>query len=343
MLDSGIYLFVILSFGLVIFQYKKEKRSLWMGIVFLLFCFSLAILAGLLLVKSPDTIYEWPVFMLILVTAVILLALPTILILTFILSGLKLMKREGKGLSHILSLRFGVAYIIYLAVWPMLENAFQNPIYSFIYAYLSFVFVFTLTIFALYTLTNVINLIKVPKKRYRSIIVLGSGLKDGKEVTPLLASRVDKGIEAYRENAGSKLILSGGRGADEKISEGQAMKNYACLQGVPEHDIIVENKSTTTNENLLFSKALIDEQDDVGNILVVTNRYHVLRALLLAKQLGIACDGRGAKTKLYFSINAFVREWIAYLVLWKRHYITVLAVAFVVMASGFLINFYYLM
>lgn len=195
-------------------------------------------------------------------------------------------------------------------------------------------------IFVLYTITNFINLIKNPIKNYKYIIVLGGGLKGGIEVTPLLASRVDKGIEAYRENKDSILILSGGKGVDEKIAEGEAMKNYALKQGVPESEIIVEDKSTTTRENLLFSKKIIDTIGYKGNILVVTTNYHVLRALLLAKQLGITCDGRGSKTKLYFSINAFVREWISYLVLWRREYIRVLISGFFIISFIYLINYF---
>lgn len=184
----------------------------------------------------------------------------------------------------------------------------------------------------LYTITSLLNLWKNRKKKYGYIIVLGSGLLNGKEVTPLLASRVDKSIEAYFENEGSTLVLSGGQGPDEDISESQAMKNYALSKGVPEQAILMEDKSVNTEENLLFSKKLIDAKQSGAqeNILVVTTSYHVLRALLLAKNLGITCDGRGSKTKLYFSINAFIREWIAYLVMWRKQYITVLVSSFVV-------------
>lgn len=110
------------------------------------------------------------------------------------------------------------------------------------------------------------------------------------------------------------------------------MKNYALSKGVPEQAILMEDKSVNTEENLLFSKKLIDAKQSGAqeNILVVTTSYHVLRALLLAKNLGITCDGRGSKTKLYFSINAFIREWIAYLVMWRKQYITVLVSSFVV-------------
>ena len=330
---SGIFWFV--------WQYRKEKRSLWLGISFLAGLLSVLALGGFLLIPISDTRFVWFILLLgsILFVGWILL-FPVVLIGTMIISGINLIRKEGGGLSHILSLGFGILYIAYLIIWPMLNGVFQTGFWDFIYVYLSFCFSFTLFIFALYTITNLLNLLKNPRKSYQYIIVLGSGLKNGKEVTPLLASRVDKGIQAYQENKGSKLILSGGKGADEKIAEGEAMKQYAIQQSVPEAAIIVEHQSATTRENLLFSKKLIDQEGTNGNILVVTNRYHLLRALLLAKNLGIDCDGRGAKTKLYFSINAFVREWIAYLVLWRKQYLKVLAGGFVLIGMGYLLQLF---
>lgn len=144
------------------------------------------------------------------------------------------------GLPHILSLGFGILYILYLIIRLILGNAFENRLFEFIYAYLSFCFLFTLYIFALYIITNLLNLIKVPWKKYKYIVVLGS-----------------------------VLILSGGRGADEKVSEGEAMKRYALQQGVAKSNILVEEQSSTTRENLLFSQAVIEDFAEKGNILVV--------------------------------------------------------------------------
>ena len=91
------------------------------------------------------------------------------------------------------------------------------------------------------------------------------------------------------------------------------MRNYALGQGVPKEQVLVENRSRNTKENLLFSRELIETREkgqtsDPGHILLVTNRYHILRALLPAWELGIHCDGRGAPTNLYFVIYSFIRE-----------------------------------
>ena len=224
----------------------------------------------------------------------------------------------------------------------MLSDMKKNDLWNFLYAYLSFVFFITLSIFALYTVSSFLNLLRNRRKRYRYIIVLGCGLMNGAEVTPLLAGRIQKGMEAYRQNPGARLVFSGGKGSGEVLPEGEAMKRYAVEKGVPEEDILVEAQSVNTRENLQLSYRLIqrDAQGDTGNLLVVTNRYHVFRALLLAKHLGIPCDGRGSRTKLYFALNAFIREWIAYLVLWRKTYVTVLGVSFFVLAAGCLLSWY---
>lgn len=323
-------------------QYRKEKRSLWLGVSFLA-----ALLPVLGLCAVILLIWENPLAQGVLVVGVVaffaaVLLFPFALITTLLISGIQLIRREGFSLSHLLSLGFGVCYIAYLVGWPMLSDMKKNDLWNFLYAYLSYVFFITLSIFALYTVSSFLNLLRNRRKRYRYIIVLGCGLMNGAEVTPLLAGRIQKGMEAYRQNPGARLVFSGGKGSGEALPEGEAMKRYAVEKGVPEEDILVEAQSVNTRENLQLSYRLIqrDAQGDTGNLLVVTNRYHVFRALLLAKHLGIPCDGRGSRTKLYFALNAFIREWIAYLVLWRKTYVTVLVVSFFVLAAGCLLSWY---
>ena len=118
------------------------------------------------------------------------------------------------------------------------------------------------------------------------------------------------------------LIMSGGQGPGEDIPESEAMAAYAVDQGVDDKRIITEQKSVSTEENLMFSKELIDKEN--AKIVIVTTAYHVFRALILAKQQGIKCVGFGAKTKWYFTLNALIREFVGYLQLtWKRHAIAI--------------------
>lgn len=326
-----------LASALIFFiQYKKERRGLLVALYFLLTLLSLSMLLGYLVIRHPLTLLSQVSLYLAALLLISLLFFPLILLIGLFFSAIEMIRKEGRRLPQLLSLGLGFLYLAYLIVWPQTKHAFDHKLPAFLYYFLSFCFGFTSLIFTLYSISSLLNLIKRPGRHYDYIIVLGSGLKKGMEVTPLLASRIEKGMEACHENPGSLLILSGGRGADEKRAEGEAMRAYALKKGIPEETILVEDRSRTTKENLIFSKALIDAREaeggeKKGRILVVTNRYHLLRALMLARDLAIPCDGRGAKTKLYFSINALIREWVAYLVMRRRLFILVFSLAFLLL------------
>lgn len=329
---------------LFLYQYIRERRGLKLAFTFIVMLFSLMLLLAIIFVRFPASFFSKISLILGIIVIVSLLLFPVFLIIGLFFSAIQMIRKEGHRLPQLLSLGLGILYLAYLIIWPLLSNAFDNFFLRFMYSYLSFCFVFFAGIFALYTISSLLNLIKRRHKQYKYIVVLGSGLKDGIEVTPLLASRVNKGIDLFQKNPDSILILSGGKGSDEKLAEAEAMYSFALDRGVPKERMIIENRSSTTRENLVFSKALIDAHEEAllsadpslqeagkknkSNILVVSNSYHILRALLLARELGIDCDGRGARTKLYFSINAFIREWIAYLVIRRKMFIAVLLVFF---------------
>jgi len=169
------------------------------------------------------------------------------------------------------------------------------------------------------------------RKHVTYIIVLGSGLI-GDRVPPLLKSRLDKGIEIYKmqleKGSISKLIVSGGQGADELTSEANAMKSYLLSQNIPDIDVILEDKSTTTYENMKFSKKIMDNITTNYSSIFVTNNYHVFRASIYARKAGSKTHGVGSQTSLYFLPSALIREFIAILALNKWfHLATTLLIA----------------
>ena len=109
------------------------------------------------------------------------------------------------------------------------------------------------------------------------------------------------------------FITSGGQGADEVVSESSAMKRYLMERGIPEERIIEENQSTSTYENMLFSKDKIWEIDPEGKVAFSTTNYHVFRSGLFARRVKMRAVGMGADTKWYFWPNAAVREFIGLL------------------------------
>lgn len=154
------------------------------------------------------------------------------------------------------------------------------------------------------------------QKKIDYIIILGSGVRS-EEVPPLLKSRLDKGIEYYQKNPTAKFVVSGGQGTDEPVSEAFAMRKYLHSQNIPNHQILFEDKSTTTYENMLFSKRIINEdwsdKEMPPSIIFSTNNYHVLRGSLYAQRVKLKAQGVGAPTALYFLPTALIREYIALL------------------------------
>ncbi|MGL4452904.1 MAG: YdcF family protein [Sarcina sp.] len=122
------------------------------------------------------------------------------------------------------------------------------------------------------------------------VMVLGAGL-EGDQVSPTLKTRLDGAIKYLKETQGYDFILvSGGQGHDELISEAEAMKRYLVNAGVPNEQIVLEDKSTSTYENFKFSKDIIEKKtgkyiEDL-NIKVFTNGFHCMRSYFLGKRLG---------------------------------------------------------
>lgn len=264
-----------------------------------------------------------PVFIIAILFALLLFFLPSIIILVFLSSGVTVIRREGLRLTNLLALGAGLIAIAYLTIWPWIGDMTQHNAMSVLYAYLSTLALYFIILLNLYTLTTTLNLIhiKIPQLDY--LVVLGAGL-DGDQVTPLLASRIDKAIQIYHKQASVQLIMSGGQGDDELIAEGLAMANYALAKGLPSEAVIIEDQAVNTEENIAFSQQLMTKEK--AKFAVVSSNYHVFRALLLAREQGLKCIGFGAKTKWYFAINAFIREFIGYLYLKRKFHLIVIMI-----------------
>ncbi len=124
----------------------------------------------------------------------------------------------------------------------------------------------------------------------------------GIKVPPLLAQRLTKAKTIYEQFEGRpKLIVSGGQGADELTSEAEAMANYLMEQGVPQEDILIENRSRTTFENLTFSKAILEDQGLGKECPCGDQFFHALRAGVFMRRLKI--PGRSVRSKNSFLLS----------------------------------------
>lgn len=139
------------------------------------------------------------------------------------------------------------------------------------------------------------------------VIVLGAQMKRNGP-SKALRYRLDEAAGYLAENPGAKVIVSGGQGSDEHISEAQGMYDYLVSIGIDNERIIMEDKSRNTFENLAFSAQFLDKEKD--SVAIVSNNFHIFRATKIAKKVGYenVC-GIASKGEPYLQINNMMREF----------------------------------
>lgn len=257
------------------------------------------------------------------VMAVVFIAfLLLILLLPFMLiaNGIVMIQREGRNLANRLSLLLGIAVLIgevsliSVVVLPYIQSGtgtqiMQAPLIlmmigaSVVYGSLTF------ASFAIYT----VFLQLIPHKRdFDYIIIHGSGLIGGNSISKLLSDRLDKAIRLYSKDPTPPIMIpSGWKGADESVAKADAMGYYLVKHGIPESQIIREDQSMTTFENLANSKRIIDSRPGRKYSVLVTSNYHLYRALRYCRKLGFRCTGVGAHVAMYYWPSALIREFVA--------------------------------
>lgn len=139
-------------------------------------------------------------------------------------------------------------------------------------------------------------------------IILGAQWKDNGP-SYVLQKRLDAALDYLNKNEGTMAIVSGGQGYNEPISEAQGMKEYLMNAGIAEERIIIEDKSTSTNENLMNISEFIDKEND--RVVVVTNNFHVFRACGIARKQGYKhLEGLAAGSYPAMLPNNLLREFL---------------------------------
>ncbi|MFI7386166.1 YdcF family protein [Streptomyces sp. NPDC049813] len=256
------------------------------------------------------------------VALLVLAALGVITLAWFLLAnGVTMARKEGRSPANLLSLGAGIALVALLA---LLTTALALHTRTLVVAagtavvlagYFAFLFVCFLCYATLYARLRI-------RRRADYVVVLGSGLTGGDTVPPLLAGRLDRAREEHARlsRAGRRpvLLTSGGQGPDEKLPESHAMADYLIERGVPADLVEREDRSTTTEENLRFSDALMRAARPDYRCVVVTNNYHVFRAAVTARRAGVRGHVIGAPTAAYFWPSAVLREFVALLLTYRR-------------------------
>jgi uncharacterized SAM-binding protein YcdF (DUF218 family) len=119
-------------------------------------------------------------------------------------------------------------------------------------------------------------------------VVLGAAVW-GAEVSPVFRERINHGVDLYRKGRVRKLIFTGGRGNDGEPTESAAARRYAMRSGVPGADILIEEQSHNTYENLLNAKRLADARG-LRTVLIVSDPLHMKRAVSMARDVGLEAE-----------------------------------------------------
>jgi len=146
-----------------------------------------------------------------------------------------------------------------------------------------------------------------------AILVLGAGIM-GTQLSFTLRYRLDRAAAIYNENPGSIIIVSGGLGDTAIITEAYGMKRYLEQMGIPSESILMEEEATSTFENFKFSQAILDEHfngEDYTTVFV-SDRFHLLRAKLIAMRLGMDADGSHGRSLRATLPMYYLREYFAF-------------------------------
>ncbi len=144
-----------------------------------------------------------------------------------------------------------------------------------------------------------------------ALVVLGCGVR-GDRVSVGLARRLDKALAYYKDHPDVVIVVSGGQGAQEQITEAEAMRRYLVAAGVPNEKIIKEEQATSTLENLKYSDEILRERFPDGyHAALVTSRFHVFRAERIAARYRLFYNHLGAPSKWYAVPMNNLRELVA--------------------------------
>ena len=263
------------------------------------------------------------------------------------ISNIQLVRHEGFRMQNLLGFLLGLAAVGGIVTMYILNESGANTgsltgyyIFTTINAVIALIFSYLECMLISTVFCAIASTRYKIKQPMNYIIILGCAIRSDGTPTPILRGRIDRALKFEHEqyekfSKHAKFVPSGGQGSDEVVSEAECMKRYLMEQGIPESQILKEDKSVNTYQNMAFSKKVIES--DTGNIqnaniAFSTTNYHVFRGYTLAQKLNMTVKGLSAKTKLYFFPNAFLREFIGLLWEQKKKHIIFLAscIAFLV-------------
>lgn len=177
-------------------------------------------------------------------------------------------------------------------------------------------FIALIVFYLILTAISIINYGKTDNKTCSdAVIVLGAATQNG-EVSPVFRERLNHGIWLYENGWADFLILTGGVGEGSSIADAEIARRYVISKDIPAHAILIEGKSTITEENLKYAKEIMDERS-LKTAIIVSDPLHMKRAVLMARDYGIEAYSSPTPSTMYKSFKTklpfLVREEFFYI------------------------------
>ena len=235
-------------------------------------------------------------------------AISVLLVLYSTILALQIPYNLGTYLPGLAGIALGLICILRKQIAYLLSTRLGKKLTPFLYIGIT---LFCISFSAMVIAIN-INANKIPESGADAVIVLGAGLR-GEQVSRTLASRLNVAAEYLENNPDTIVIVSGGMGAGETVTEAYAMKNYLLRKGIDESRILCEEESTSTMENFEFSKIILDEHFAYENYTVVfaTNDFHCIRAGIYAERAGFSAQSLAAPSMRSTIPADYCREYLA--------------------------------
>ncbi len=212
------------------------------------------------------------------------------------------------------SFHYGLIIMVILSIfsfilfskWEFFVNISKNGIYL-LAKMCIIVFVCLYTACAVFILLNANS---NPSYNEDAIIVLGSGVNEDNTPTDTAKLRLNEAIAYYTKNPNCYIVVTGSYAQNSEITEAMAMKNYLIEHNIPSDVILTEDNAKSTYQNFTNSKIILEDNNiDSGNIVFVSQNFHLYRASYFAKEAGFSSINTiGVRTDIFVFIPAMLRE-----------------------------------
>lgn len=237
----------------------------------------------------------------------ILSVISAVLGIPILTNGIALIAGNAHNIGTYLTVLLGLILILFALFMKLIKKLFIYPLFKLLWTAVCFVCVLGVISSAFLFIYG-----KADTATYKEdyLIVLGCGLQ-GTEPSETLLRRLDEAVEYANRNTTAKIIVTGGMGQGEDITEAEAMYKYLVDNGINSERILQESAATSTTENFKFSNKLTGGDLQNKSAVFITNDFHIYRANSLAKLQGLSMNHLSAKTPWHSVIPSYLRENLA--------------------------------